>query len=559
MTRRGETIDRRFSRSRLLQNNLVASAVIFLLLEIWRPCFFLTDDNLTGGFPIFTEIGHHLLHGQSPFVSDYLFGGNYPLLDDATFFAWHPIYLLSSLLVATPAHFWIMEVSAFFFLMVATAGFVNLAYFLRNELSLDLSDGWLMFYTLSFTYTFMALATGASWLSFLGNHSALPWLTLGILQKSWRRGLGLVTLFSLHHILGGHLAPFMTITLFLCFFALAIAFWRRSIVPLISWLVGTGLALLIVLPLLLPAFHGFFVSARSHGVTIDLMQNARIPPIFFPGSYFLGTAFWLLKHPSDYHVYHPALAACAASWCIIPAFLGRSKWRFLEVLCLGLMAIVLVLIMRPFWISEVMLHVPLLRSLKFPFRELLIFHLFLHLFFILRPPGLSVDWRRFIAVGGSAIFLLPMLSYAPPSFNPLPQQRHLLLSGELEKYWDRVRPLLKPDDRVAMIIPNGSFRDTGDWAPFALMGTHNFCCLLRFKNASGYSVTAPEDKLYVHTPSPYSFGAFLPEQEDQLWRERPNLKMMILDRLHPLKLTLRSREGPDIDLTPYLPPDVASP
>ena len=33
-------------RSSLLRNNLLASAAIYLLLEIWRPCFFLTDDNL---------------------------------------------------------------------------------------------------------------------------------------------------------------------------------------------------------------------------------------------------------------------------------------------------------------------------------------------------------------------------------------------------------------------------------------------------------------------------------------------------------------------------------
>ena len=141
--------------------------LIFAVLEIWRPCFFLTDDNLDGGLPFFTEMGLHLLHGQSPFYSDYLFGGHYYLLSDATFFVWHPVYLAASLLAGTPLYFCMVDVDAFAFVMLSTAGFVNLAGYLRREMSLKISDGWIMFYTLSFTYTLIALATGASWLSYL--------------------------------------------------------------------------------------------------------------------------------------------------------------------------------------------------------------------------------------------------------------------------------------------------------------------------------------------------------------------------------------------------------
>ena len=85
---------------------------IFAVLELWRPLFFLTDDNLDGGYPFFTEIGHHLLNGQSPFISDHLFGGHYDLLRDPTYFAWHPIYLLVSLLAGTPLHLGIIDAAA---------------------------------------------------------------------------------------------------------------------------------------------------------------------------------------------------------------------------------------------------------------------------------------------------------------------------------------------------------------------------------------------------------------------------------------------------------------
>ena len=69
------------------------------LLEIWRPLYFLTDDNLGGGFPLLTGIGQHLLHGQSPFRADYIFGGDYNLSRDCTNFVWHPFFLAASLLV----------------------------------------------------------------------------------------------------------------------------------------------------------------------------------------------------------------------------------------------------------------------------------------------------------------------------------------------------------------------------------------------------------------------------------------------------------------------------
>ena len=116
----------------LLQRHLALFALGFLLLEIWRPFYFLTDDNLSAGFPVLTEIGRHLKAGKSPFVGDYLFGGHYNLLRDIGTIDWHPFYLASSLLADTGARFWIMDLIAFLFLLVATVGFTLLAYRLRR-------------------------------------------------------------------------------------------------------------------------------------------------------------------------------------------------------------------------------------------------------------------------------------------------------------------------------------------------------------------------------------------------------------------------------------------
>jgi len=540
----------------LLARGLLLSAAIFVLLEVWRPCFFLTDDNLSGGLPVLTEMGHHLVRGESPFVTDWLFGGHYPMLEDPVFFLWHPFYLAAALLAVTPVHFWILEVVAFAFLMLATSGFLCLGAYVRRQQVLPLSDGWLLFYALSYTYTFMAVTTGSSWLSFLGNHSAMPWLALGILQTSWRRGLALVTGFSIHHLLGGHFAPFISITLFLSLFTLGVAWWRRSWVPLISWGVGNVLTLLIVLPLLLPAFHGFAGSDRGQGLTLDMINHDSIPLIVAPASYFLGTSFWMVRHAPDMHVYAAALAACAAAWCIIPAFAGRFPWHFLELLCLGLMAGIIVLVIRPEIVTRIMMHVPLLRSLRWPFRELLVFHFFLHLFLVLRRPAWSNRVRWAWAGWSAAVFVLPMLAYAPPSLNPLKQERQLLFSGQLDAFWAQVREHLKADDRIAVIIPPDIYEAAFERVCYGLLGSHNFCCLFHVINASGYSPTAPEQLLYVKTRPAYYFGAFGPWQIDALWNERPGLKLMVLKSLHPIRIVLRAQGQPDIDLTPYVPKDV---
>ena len=319
----------------LLRNNLLASALIFALLELWRPYFFLTDDNLDGGFPFFTEMGKRLLSGRSPFISDHLFGGGYDFLRDPTYF-WHPLYLAVSLLAGTPFHFAIIDVDAFVLFMLAAAGFVTLAHYLRREMALQVSDGWIMFYTLSFTYSMIALTTGASWLNFLCNQSALPWLALGILQKTWRRGIVLVALFSLHQLLGGHLSPTVSTSIFFSFFALGISISRRSILPLGCWLAGYAIALVVILPLLIPMVGGFFASMRSQGVSLDDMQSNNVPFIQLPTSLFLGMALWIINsHGHPYTTYTLALGSSAAVWCLLPVLVRRAEERGLEGATLG--------------------------------------------------------------------------------------------------------------------------------------------------------------------------------------------------------------------------------
>lgn len=557
----GEVINKQTSYLVLLRNSLLISALIFAGLEFWRPYFFLTDDNLDSAFPFFTEVGKHLLSGRSPFISDHLFGGGYNLMRDPSGFAWHPLYLVVSLLAGTPFHNAMVDVDAFVLFMLATAGFVTLAHYLRREMTLTISDGWILFYALSFTYTMIALATGASWLDFLGNHSALPWLVLGILQKTARRGVGIVALFSLHQVLGGHLSPTVSNSIFLSFFALGMSISRRSWLPLANWLIGYAVALVVVLPLLIPMLEGFLASVRSQGTTLEDMQAYNIPVLQFPTSLFLGMALWIthpLNHP--YTTYTVALGSSAAVWCLLPALVSRAKWRGLEVVTLLMMIFGAVLICRPVWITEIMMQLPLFRSMRWPFREFVQFQFFLHLFLLVRPPGLTAQLRQVSAFFGTFVLVFSMALYPlPPTFNSMNWDRELILTGGVERYWSQVRPLLKPTDRIAVLIPLDLYEDNRFEEPYCLLGTYNYAILAGVVNAWGYSPTVPRDQIYTKTYAFYPFGAYHPSQKQSLMAERPELKFITLESLHPLKIILSSRDGPTIDLTPYVPKRISRP
>ena len=542
------------SRAVLLRNNLLVSALIFAALQFWRPCFFSTDDNLDGNLPFFHEMGTRLLAGQSPFHTAHLFGGHYDLLRDPSFFMWHPVYFAISLLAGTPLHWLIVDADAFVLLMLATAGFVNLAWYLRRDLALQLSDRWVMFYALSFTYSMIALGTGASWLNFLGNYSALPWLALGIMHRDAWRGAALVALFNLHQTLAGHLEPTISSDLFFSIFALALSLIRRSVVPLRSWVAGSAVALFFILPLLLPVISGFLLTARSHGVDVTDMTDNSIPLSHFSTSLFLGMAFWLV-HPADVTLsttYLTALGSCAAAWCFVPALLVRP-WTRLEWLVVAMLCLISVFIVRPVWVSEIMIHLPLLKSMRWPFREFLQFQFFFHLFLLLRPPGLTQRLRGLLALLSVGLFVPPLLLHDAPTFANMQEDRQLLYSGAFDSYWNKVRPLLHPDERIAVILPPKLYKDKSWQKPYCLLGTYNYACLARVVNVWGWSQTPPRDQFDVRELPRYVFGSYTPEQRPLLAREDPAIRFMTLESLQPIRITLSSREGPPIDLTPFIP------
>jgi hypothetical protein len=179
---------------------------------------------------------------------------------------------------------------------------------------------------------------------------------------------------------------------------------------------------------------------------------------------------------------------------------------------------------------------------------------FMHFFLLIRPPGLTEQLRRYSALFGTLLFVIPMALYSlPPTFNSMNWDRELILTGGVDRYWDQVRPLLKSTDRIAVLIPLELYTDDRFEEPYTLLGTYDYAVLAGVVNAWGYSPTAPRDQVYTKTYAFYPFGAYHPDQKQALMAERPELKFITLESLRPLKITLSSRDGPTIDLTPFVP------
>jgi hypothetical protein len=540
----------------LVTRTLLMTLAVFAVLEIWRPYYFLTDDNLSVGLPFLTEMGRHLKSGRSPFYSDYLFGGHYNLLRDVNYFSWSPVNFVVSLLADTPLRFAMLDLASMFNLALGAAGFILLAARVRKDLGLVVGDGRLLFLTMSFTFSTFILTTGASWANFLANQSVLPWLALGLWEAKWKRSLGLLVLFNVHQALAGQSAATVSNGLVLTFFAILLCFDRHSIQPLLCWAGSNLLMLVVISPLLVPALEGFAHSRRGAGLTVPALGAFSMPALLAPisllfGNFFEMAAYFAHKPDASFFLFPrmPSLLACAAAWCVFPLLLGRRRWTLLEGGCALLIALLLVMVIRPLCITVFMAHLPVFRSMRWPFREILQTLFFFHLLLVLRPWAASTVLQNRVACVSLALFTLPLFFTQPLTLNPLKSDRALLFSGGADRYWNEVRQRLAPGERIATVIdPDMWFRQT-DYINYTLTGVGDFPAYFQIPTVSGYSQTAPLDQLKIAVPAYFWFGAYSPPQLPEVRKAYPNVRIITVQSFHPLRLTLASVHGAAIDLT----------
>jgi hypothetical protein len=215
--------------------------------------------------------------------------------------------------------------------------------------------------------------------------------------------------------------------------------------------------------------------------------------------------------------------------------------------------LLVVLIVRPYALTVAMHQIPFLRSMRWPFRECLQFQFFIHLFMIVRLQERTVRLQPAIALFSLAMFILPLPFNRVPTFNPLLADRQLLFSGEAEAFWAQVKTQLKPTDEVATVIDWNLWQKAYVKIPYTLACTANFPALYKIKCLSGYSMVAPRDRITLKIQPAYWFGAFRPEQVSDILAEKPDLKIIRVESVAPLKITIYSQDSPLMDLSPYLP------
>ena len=198
-----------------------------------------------------------------------------------------------------------------------------------------------------------------------------------------------------------------------------------------------------------------------------------------------------------------------------------------------------VLIIRPEAITEAMARVPILKSMRWPFRESLEFLFFVHLLLVLRPVERYVHWQPRGRLGQPGAIRRAVAVHSRFQLQRLvggPSAPFLRTGGRF--FGPEVKTQLKPTDKIATVL-NGAYWDD-NWRdiPYTLLGTANFPAFFQVHCISGYSTTAPLDQLAVKTYPYYWFGGFRKEQVAKLLAECPDLKLLRIENTHPLKITM---------------------
>lgn len=549
-------------RSPIGQSGVVAIAFL-LVLQIWQPYFFLNDDNMSGWLPVSVAAARRLWSGQALFVDPWLYGGDYQLLrDPAALCLWNPLNLLLAVLahpsLAYTRAMWAMvDLYVSFNLLVCALVFAALLMRLREKYELELSDRRIVFLTFSWTFSSYAIIVNASWMSFSANQAALAMMALGWFDRDSKRGIAWCAAGILYGLLIGHLSPLLWAMAFGTLFVLGLCRLDRSPEVLKRWIVGGCVAGILASPILWPAMQGFLGTSRNGGMsggdTAKLSVPLSVLLLSFPfGSMsILGGLFSIvgLKIGLGY-----AIASCAGAWTVLHSWRAPRR-HGIEVLLLALIAVIAILIARPLWLTEIVSRLPLLRSLRFPFREVYLWLFWIHLWIALRPVTLKRPAVLATTGVGLVIWAASLFSFGPPSFTRMSLDRHLLLSGKADAHWAKLRREFPPGTRfVPAMSPkymDGAWREY----PFSLVGAFNYPSLFEVPSQSGYAILAlsiaREKELLVPGPS----GIYRPEVARRLMRQNPRLKVLHLSSLEPPRLELWESRGASIQSRPIaLPP-----
>ncbi len=530
---------------RPLAQTLLLTLLGALALQIWRPLYHLTDDSMSEWLPMAVESSRKLWHGQWPFVSDHLFGGGYSWLQDgAVFSIVSPFLLLCSPLALTRFFYVLPDVVGTLVLLTTAGAFCGSALFLRRRLELPVTDGWIVFLSLSYTFTVYALLVNASWIMFINVSAAYPVVFAALFARSFWRGALAVAGAVAFSLLGAHPHPFCYLLIFAGLLAVGVAWATRSCRPAIVFATGSATATAAMLPVIVPVIGGFITSWRQGAMEVGFTRAFNLPIDRLLSSWILGPVDLFVHGPVELHLAQPvfvaALAWSAVNLPLLCLLVWRRRWLSrLETVLLLVIAVAAVFIARPVWLAECLAHVPLLRSLRWPFREIVVLHACTHLLALLVwTPRLQRAFR----IGALAALPLgaTILLHPAPTFNPLPLDRKMIVSGQAAAFQRELTRIYGPHPQLLISAePDVLFDPDGPVPiPFAAMGAYNYAALWQVVNVAGYSSTVPHSGLpEARDKEPMHWaGIYSPEQAEEQLSENPELLHLTLISLDPIRV-----------------------
>lgn len=493
----------------------------WVVLQVFRTRFFLTDDTFSLFYPVFVSVGRAVMEGRPFWICQELFDGNYALSADAQMIPlWHPLNFSFSLLGTGACGTWLVDVLALLNLLAAGWGFHRLMAVVASEGGAGLGPWFRVFLAWSYVFSMYSLLLGSSGIWYLANVAALPWMVAGVLDRRLSAQVGLaVAVF--HGAVGGYPSCFAYSVLFLGFpflWQVRCRGWRDALRPLGA--VGAGAVA--ALPFLVPTLAALPDSLRAGAISVEVASEGRYPLAVTAVSLVASTVAAEFGEVELFgvkaHAY--ALASSAMGLFVLMALVRPARrWSAWDGLLLAALAASALLVARPDWLGRCIQGLPVLGSLRWPHKEMVLVVFWAHLF-ALRGNAFTGRFQGAALVASVLLYLVPFVLAGPPSFGAHEVSRRLLFSGEAGRHWDSLKEGLQ-GRRLVPVLPRAVVEDPAQYPsiPWILLGSHNFPALWPVDSWSGYSATMPR-KLFERTPPMANvYGVYALEEVGETLRD----------------------------------------
>jgi hypothetical protein len=526
---------------------LASFSIVLLLLETWRPYFFLTDDNLSAYLPVATEMSCALWSGEWPLFNRSLYGGSWNIISDPAVTVFLSPWLILFSRAATMGNYGlaIVDIVSSLNITITALSFCVLAMSLRKTFLLVIPDWFVVVLSLSYTFTPFSLLIHSSWLGFLNVQASFCIMILAITVEKGRTGILLNVCAMAWATFGGHPHGLLVGSALAGVAAAVVSWSTRSWEPLRRLLLAGLIFSIVVIAVLAPSIAEFSSSPRATGVADKVgripIWQLLISFIFGPLSIALIPDGIKMHGPTD-SMYNLAVAFSLMNPLIVLSILKvlhqRTPLHFIQAAMAVIAILSFVLVSRPDWVSAVIRSIPLYRSLQWPFRETWVPVAAFHVWLLFGYGTLRrVEVASGISIG---VFLTVWLRVGSPapSLYPLTFDRELIFSGRAKAYWtDILAGQARPLHVVS--VPPKLLATRRSGIPWPLLAGYNYPSMFGPISMSGYTYSVSPTRDPSDRPRPYFFaGAYRPEEARRVAVSHPGAWLSELVGVNPVRWTL---------------------